>query len=283
MLLRPQLYLVMLGQRFRRREDPHVAKPFSRSWADPLADLQLNGNLAGPERECASVFAGFDLGGDLDRQPDRQDISKRAEPIAIPDWALRTVKPEGGITGVLHPSRAIEEPQELGATAQKGQDKAIQKGNLTHKLLEVLPGLARKGREAPARAYLATPAFSLSKPEQQRLWASVSRVLDNPAFADIFGPGSRAEVSLVGVIDGKFISAQIDRLIVKADEVLIVDYKSNRDVPENPANVPPGYLAQLGLYAKLVKQVYGGRKVRTALLWTEDCSLMEIPAKIIKS
>ncbi|MEE8258512.1 MAG: double-strand break repair helicase AddA, partial [Sphingomonadales bacterium] len=203
-----------------------------------------------------------------DPVPDRQDISKRAEPIAIPDWAHRPVKPEGGITGVLHPSRVIEEPQELGATAQKGQARAIQKGNLIHKLLEVLPGLARKSREAPARAYLATPAFSLSKPEQQRLWASVSRVLDNPAFAGIFGPGSRSEVSLVGVIDGKFISAQIDRLIVKADEVLIIDYKSNRDVPENPEDVPPGYLAQLGLYAKLVKEVYGGRKVRTALLWT---------------
>ena len=61
--------------------------------------------------------------------------------------------------------------------------------------------------------------------------AETLRVLAHPDFAAIFGPGSRAEQPLCGEVDGIAYTGQVDRLLVTADEVLVVDYKSGREPP----------------------------------------------------
>ena len=65
------------------------------------------------------------------------------------------------------------------------------------------------------------------------------------------------------------ISGKVDRLAVTEREVLIVDFKTNRPPPEALAEVPQPYLAQLALYAELLKPLYPGKTVRAALLFTE--------------
>ena len=64
----------------------------------------------------------------------------------------------------------------------------------------------------------------------------VFAVLDEPRFADVFAPGSRPEVPIVGRIarpggEPVEIAGQVDRLIVTGDAVLIADYKTDRVVP----------------------------------------------------
>ncbi len=60
----------------------------------------------------------------------------------------------------------------------------------------------------------------------------VLALIAEPRFAPVFTAGSRAEVSIVGRLDrpGRppaLVSGQIDRLVVRPDEVLIVDFKTN--------------------------------------------------------
>ena len=69
----------------------------------------------------------------------------------------------------------------------------------------------------------------------------------------------------------------IDRLVVGADDVLVIDYKSNRSVPDSPEQIPDGILRQLGAYAAAMAQIYPDRTIRTAILWTEGRRLMEVP------
>ncbi len=54
-------------------------------------------------------------------------------------------------------------------------------------------------------------------------------VMTHPDLAPLFGPGSRAEVPLTGVIGDAVIGGLVDRLMVGADRVLIADFKTNRD------------------------------------------------------
>ena len=54
------------------------------------------------------------------------------------------------------------------------------------------------------------------------------------------------------------ISGKIDRLAVTADEVLIVDYKTNRPAPWRLDEVPQAYIAQLALYRALLQPLYPG-------------------------
>jgi ATP-dependent helicase/nuclease subunit A len=63
----------------------------------------------------------------------------------------------------------------------------------------------------------------------------------------------------------RYVSGQIDRLVVEDDRVLILDFKSDRPVPDE---VPDSYAAQLALYRALLARIYPGRRIECALLWT---------------
>ena len=108
-------------------------------------------------------------------------------------------------------------------------------------------------------------------------------MLEDEAFAALFGPASRAEVAVAGVVGARVISGQIDRLVVGDEEVLIVDYKSNRSPPERADDVPEAYVRQLAAYRAVLRSIYPDRPVRCALLWTEGPSLMALPEPLLEA
>ena len=120
-----------------------------------------------------------------------------------------------------------------------------------------------------------------SEAERAALADRVLGLIDDSRFAAVFGKTSRAEVPIVGRIPvpGRalaFVSGQIDRLVVTAKEVLIVDFKTNQAPPLNAAAAPQAYIRQLALYRALLGKLYPQRRIRAALLWTETTELMEI-------
>jgi len=108
-------------------------------------------------------------------------------------------------------------------------------------------------------------------------------VLGDPAFAPVFAPGSRAEVSIGGALPGLAgrVSGQIDRLVVTQDEVLIVDYKTNQPPPAHEADVATEYLVQMAAYRALLAQIYPEKPVKAALLWTYSACLMPLSADVL--
>jgi ATP-dependent helicase/nuclease subunit A len=66
--------------------------------------------------------------------------------------------------------------------------------------------------------------------------------------------------------------------VVTPQQVLIVDFKTNRNPPSDPAEAPAGYVRQLALYRSVLGKLYPKRDVHAALLWTETPELMEISA-----
>jgi ATP-dependent helicase/nuclease subunit A len=153
---------------------------------------------------------------------------------------------------------------------------------LVHRLLQALPAIAPERRAEAARQYLARAPGGFPESERESLIAQTSAVLDDPRFASLFGPGSRAEVPIVGriVAGGRTIcvSGQVDRLVVAAEGVLIADYKTNRRPPRRIADVPDAYVTQLALYQAVLAAIYPGRPLRAALVWTDVPDLMAIPA-----
>jgi ATP-dependent helicase/nuclease subunit A len=83
--------------------------------------------------------------------------------------------------------------------------------------------------------------------------------------------------------DGReiWLSGRIDRVVVDDSGVLVVDYKSDASVPKGADGVPGNYLTQLGLYALVAGQLFPGRPVRAAILWTELESLMKFPNELL--
>ena len=105
-------------------------------------------------------------------------------------------------------------------------------------------------------------------------------ILGSPDFAPLFSPESRAEVAIMGEVEVKgrkrLVSGKIDRLAVTDDEVMIVDYKTNRPAPAQLSEVPPAYVLQLALYRALLQPLYPGRKVTAVLLFTEQPGLIAL-------
>jgi ATP-dependent helicase/nuclease subunit A len=61
--------------------------------------------------------------------------------------------------------------------------------------------------------------------------------------------------------------------------VLVIDYKTNRPAPPDLAHVNPAYFSQMAAYRAVLRQIYTGKDVVCALLWTDGPRLMELPAE----
>ncbi|MET3927320.1 double-strand break repair helicase AddA [Devosia sp. 2618] len=108
-------------------------------------------------------------------------------------------------------------------------------------------------------------------------------ILTRPELAAILGPSSRAEVPFLidAQRDGEDIrlAGRMDRLVIDDSGVTVVDYKSDASVPASAQDVPGNYLTQLGLYALVAGQLFPGRTVRAAILWTQLETLMFLPSE----
>jgi ATP-dependent helicase/nuclease subunit A len=206
-------------------------------------------------------------------------------PIAPPAWLRASVARLSAAEDVVRPSDpAIEQGHAVRAgEAGTERARALQRGLLVHRMLQSLPEVAADRRAEAAAHYLDRNAEGWEEEARTALARQVLALLDEPRFAAVFGPGSRAEVSIAGRLDRPsrppaLVSGQIDRLVVTADDVLIVDYKTNHAPPNGVASAPRAYVRQLALYRAVLARLYPGKRVRAALLWTETPELAEIPA-----
>lgn len=205
----------------------------------------------------------------------------------LPGWAVSSAAREPATARAIAPSRLLAgleaggEPAGLSPLAEGGQARFV-RGTLVHKLLQILPDIAPERQQAAAQEFLARQPL-LDDAAREGITAETLSLIGDARFAALFGPGSRAEVSLNGTAPGLpagvRVNGQIDRLLVTPDSVLVVDFKTNRPPPARVEDVAPAYLAQMGAYRALLRALYPGRAVRCALVWTDAARLMELPDK----
>jgi len=120
----------------------------------------------------------------------------------------------------------------------------------------------------------------LDDAEAKSLAAEILAVLDDPVFAPAFTPQSRAEVAIVADIPelgaGARVNGRIDRLAETKDEVLIVDFKTNRPPPKDESGVPALYATQMALYREAAAKIFPGKRIVCGLVWTDGPTLMTL-------
>ncbi|WP_417449927.1 double-strand break repair helicase AddA [Kordiimonas sp.] len=204
----------------------------------------------------------------------KMEDGARTPPPPLPAWARKRMPEDPDPPKPLAPSRPDEEEPAATSPLARKTAARFERGRLIHNLLEWLPDLPADAREAAGLRYLARAG--LDDLATATFWREVSSILNDASFAPLFGPGSRAEVPIAGLVGGRAISGQVDRLVVTDESVMIIDYKTNRPPPRDAAQVPEVYLKQMGLYARALESVYPGREVKAALLWTDIAYLMEL-------
>lgn len=227
---------------------------------------------------------------------DPQDCNEQT----LPPWLYRAPISEPAASKLLIPSvPGEEEPtvksplgrlplsrttekQNRGGTCIAG----FQRGRLLHRLLQSLPDHAPDKWEVMARHYLSSPLHALSEAEVKGYSQEVLSIMAHPEFATLFGPNSRAEVPVTGLVqrqDGRVdaVSGKIDRLLIEKSKITILDFKTNRPSPQTLAEVPFAYLRQLYLYREVLKPLYPNRTIHCCLLWTDEARLMPIPDQVL--
>ncbi|MBL8566036.1 MAG: double-strand break repair helicase AddA [Hyphomicrobiaceae bacterium] len=196
-----------------------------------------------------------------------------------------TGEPVSGPTGAA--ADPSVEPPSAPARALAADNRFL-RGTLTHALLQHLPGLPRERWSEAARGFVARRGGGLSTAAARSIVKETLAILGAPEFSELFGPASRAEVAISAEIprpSGRGpalrITGQIDRLAVTADTVFIIDYKTNRPPPTAVAGIAEAYLFQLAAYRLALAEMFPGKALRAAILWTDGPRLMPIPDEYI--
>lgn len=279
--------LILCGYRGKR--------PVEDTWLD-LATRAL---AADPERCRAVEFSTARLSwpghewryphmtlADLPAAPPA--AREREDSLALPAALTAALPPPPILPRPLSPSGAgafVDEEEGSSAIASplfgaatEAARLGLRRGRLTHRLLQLLPGLAPELRGEALTRYLARAAADWPDEDRARLEDQLRALLALPALSALFHPSARAEVSVMGTIRVRgrdfAINGRIDRLRVTEDHVYIADFKTNRSPPASAAAVPFAHRAQLALYAALLRPLYPGRRISGLLVYTEAARVM---------
>ena len=236
-----------------------------RAGSDDAFSYQLWGNYAGDLPKEALV---------------------RPAPSPLPAWIDQPPPAEKQRARRIAPSALAPDGSEPATLSPLQPDARLRflRGRLIHELLQRLPDVPEDTWEERARRRLAREA-DLSEETRQQMIDETLAVLRDPTFAPLFGPGSRAEATIVGrgpgLPDDMVVNGSVDRLVVTPTEVLVLDFKTNRPPPQTVEGVAQVYLNQMAAYRALLLGNWPSKKVRCALLWTDGPRLMELPDQIL--
>ncbi len=202
----------------------------------------------------------------------------------LPPWVTAAAPAPPERPAPVSPSD-MEGPKSLPDPQAQPQDDArtMRHGSQVHLLLEHLPDHARDLWPTVAAQVLTGDLAPQTPTEMDALLQEATRVLTAPELAEIFAPDTLAEVEIAGTMPTPPhapVRGTIDRLVVTDEKVMIVDFKSNRLIPDTPAAIPLGILRQMGVYYGVIREIYPDRQVVLAVLWTRSATLMEVPADL---
>jgi len=204
-----------------------------------------------------------------------------------PDWFGTPLPEEPKLAQPLAPSQPTD--VELGPVpfavsplaAREAAGLRLKRGMILHTLLQHLPSLPREEWRAAAQTFLTRPGHALPPEQAELMTKEVLDILQNAELAPLFGEHSRAEVPLTGVVGERVVGGLVDRLVVLPNRVLIADYKTNRNPPENPEATPVLYLRQMAAYRAVLQGVFPDREVSCVLIWTQAGRVAWLPSALL--
>lgn len=161
---------------------------------------------------------------------------------------------------ILYPSQS----QQNGGNKINYQKANL--GKIIHKILEFLPNLKIENPQE-RREFLSKylTENNLNQTEIEQTIKQVENVLKK--FANLFNnPNSKAEVPIIGLVDGKTVSGKIDRLIVEDKSVLIIDFKTG----QKNDWLEKKYQEQMRLYELVLEKIYPDREIISQIVWVTD-------------
>jgi len=216
--------------------------------------------------------------GKTHHEPRVGEMGAAADAALLPGWIARAApRPPAG-PRLIRPSDAAQAQEGPVLSPLEGA-RRFRRGQIVHTLLARLPEMPPEARRAAAIAFARQNGFDESLADESLA------VISHPDFAAAFGPDSQAEVAFQAALpefgDKAQVTGRIDRLAVTPDQVLILDFKTNRPPPTHEDDVDPVYLAQMALYRDGAARIFPGRRIVCGLLWTDGPRLLRLSDPVL--
>ncbi|HTO24042.1 MAG TPA: UvrD-helicase domain-containing protein [Spirochaetia bacterium] len=144
------------------------------------------------------------------------------------------------------------------------------RGELAHRILELLPGAAAAEAGLEAAAERAVAESRGDPAEAQRLLPALRRLLSQPLLADCFLPAAdRAFLTECELCDSSGRLVRMDRVVVEPGRITVVDYKTGEEEPA-------AHEAQLRDYLGIASGAWPGRRARGVLAYVDLGSVREL-------
>ena len=266
--------------------EPRRSSMKDGSWWDWVGKALVDPEIAPDAREVAACDGAPIIRFGADPVIAAAAAAPQPEMVPPPGWLFAKAPAEPAVLAYASPSQMAEiqkgpSPSPLASAGGLGR---FRRGDLIHRLLQLLPDLPPGERRAAAASLMARE-HDLSPDQRAEMASAALAVLEDERFAAVFGPNSRAEAAIAGgapdLPEGLAVSGRLDRLVIEKDRVLVADFKTNRPSPTRIEEADGAYITQMAVYAAVLRAAFPGRKVEAALVWTDGPKLMPVPEKLM--
>ena len=164
---------------------------------------------------------------------------------------------------------------------QEGDIDGRERGSAIHAMLEWLTDTgAGAGDKLPEE--LATRlGRAAENSELQAWWQEALHTLRDPALAHLFDDRqyqkAMNEVPVQYLENGRTVYGIIDRVIIRDDTVLVIDYKTHRSKDSVRLNaLAKDYAGQMQLYGQAAAWLWPPHSISTRLLFTHSATLVTV-------
>jgi ATP-dependent helicase/nuclease subunit A len=204
----------------------------------------------------------------------------RTEPPP-PSWLAERAPAEARPPRPLAPS-SLGEDDLADPPPTLAMRESAERGRLLHALFERLPAVAEADRAGRADRWLERSAGVSDPAVRRALVADACRIIADPLYSELFGPGALAEAPIAAVIgDGIVVSGTVDRLLVEDERIVLADFKTGRRVPAGLDDIPVPHLRQMAFYAEALRVIFPGRAIEAKLLYTAGPKVHDLPPDLL--
>ena len=228
--------------------------------------------------------------GDWSAPEPQRDAQPSGQQPSVPGHLLRPPQHQQPVAApeVINPSR-LDGDKALPGEAGLDQESAKARGTAIHRLLETLPTVPPASWNDVATRLLQQCLHddrSFGEAERDGYDPGGGGGVERTRPGGVFAEDALAEVgfsvTVAGQPDGVPLQGVMDRVLVRPDKVLVVDFKTNATVPATPEDCPEGILRQMGAYHHALTILYPDRPAEAAILWTRTATMMPLPSPLLQ-
>ena len=190
----------------------------------------------------------------------------------MPDWAIQKPLSSRAAQKRFSPSQLTDAPT-ISAYVEVNGTAVRTRGVHIHRLLELVNASSTQS-EIVRLAALIAPEWS----EQECITIADEILALIHQETWIWQYPSQAEANIAGTViigDEKLpISGQIDRIVHLPDQIVVMDYKTGRHIPQTAQDISEIYRLQMKAYLHLLQNIWPDKPIRCAILWTAAPSIM---------